>query len=162
MVQGNARIIEPEGQTPGTNQVRRSNSVTGRSPILSPPALAGVVTILLVEDNRDLADAMSLALERCGFRVVTTYDPGHAAGIFTDEPDRWTAVVSDQVMPGMTGLALHARLRAIRSDVCFILCTGFVDHAVERAAHRAGIAAVVVKPFSMDDLVTCIRAARTI
>ncbi len=60
-------------------------------------------------------------------------------------------------MPGMTGLTLHTRLKAMRRNLRFVLCTGFSDGTVERAAHAAGVDAVFLKPVPTERLVARIR-----
>jgi len=55
-------------------------------------------------------------------------------------------VVTDQNMPGMQGVALAAKLHAIRSDCPIILCTGFSDGTTERQAGEAGIVGFFLKP----------------
>jgi PAS domain S-box-containing protein len=121
------------------------------------PTRSGIGSVLLVDDDRNLADATAIGLERLGYRVVTANDPNQAISIFAEAPDRWTAVVSDQTMPGMTGLTLFSRLKAIRPRLRFILCTGFSDGGVERAAYETGIDAVFIKPVPTERLAACIR-----
>ncbi|HUA53960.1 MAG TPA: PAS domain-containing protein [Candidatus Sulfotelmatobacter sp.] len=113
--------------------------------------------VLLVDDDRSLADALTIALQRRGYEVVTANDPSEAISIFAQRPHRWAVVVSDQTMPGMTGLTLHSRLKTIRPDLRFILCTGFSDGSVERAAHGANIDAVFIKPVPLEQLIACVQ-----
>jgi PAS domain S-box-containing protein len=119
----------------------------------APSLCGGTGDVLLVDDDSNLADATAIALERRGYRVVIATDPHRAIATFAEAPARWAVVISDQTMPGMTGLTLHARLAAIRADLRFVLCTGFSDGAVEQAAHAAGIDAVFLKPVPTDRLV---------
>ena len=119
----------------------------------APSLCGGTGDVLLVDDDSNLADATAIALERRGYRVVIANDPHRAIATFAETPERWAVVVSDQTMPGMTGLTLHARLAALRADLRFVLCTGFSDGAVEQAAQAAGIDAVFLKPVPTDRLV---------
>ena len=121
------------------------------------PTPKGTGNVLLIDDDHNLAEATAIALERRGYQVVITHDPGKALALFGDTPERWAVVISDQTMPGMTGLGLHARMKAIRQDLRFVLCTGFSNGTVEQAAQAAGIDAVFIKPVPTDRLVDRIR-----
>lgn len=112
--------------------------------------------ILLVDDDLDLADATALGLQRADYDVVTFNDPVLAIEQYGADPQGWFAIISDQDMPGMTGLALFTQLKAIHGGVLFVLCTGFSDGAVEQEASAAGVGAVLIKPVSTANLSACI------
>ncbi len=114
--------------------------------------------ILLVDDDLDLADATALGLQRADYDVVTFNDPVLAIEQYGANPQGWFAIISDQDMPGMTGLTLFTRLKAIHGGVLFVLCTGFSDGAVEQEASAAGVGAVLIKPVSTANLTACISA----
>jgi DNA-binding NtrC family response regulator len=65
-----------------------------------------------------------------------------------EAPERWDLVVSDQVMPGLTGLALIAKLKEIRPELRAILYTGFEEGITESIASQQGVDALLHKPIS--------------
>jgi signal transduction histidine kinase/CheY-like chemotaxis protein len=109
-------------------------------------AFRGGESVLIVDDDVDLADMLSIALERLGYDVTCCNDPLEALEAFEQDPGAWEVVVSDQVMPGMKGLELIGRLRALRPDCVSVLCTGFADDVSEARALAAGVDMFVLKP----------------
>ena len=60
-------------------------------------------------------------------------------------------VLTDQVMPDVSGIDLAARIHAVRPDLPVVLCTGGNQHD-EHRARRAGIRAILLKPITSRDL----------
>jgi PAS domain S-box-containing protein len=104
--------------------------------------------IMVVDDDEALAEMLASGLERLGYEVVSLTDPREALEAFSEDPDYWNVVVSDQTMPGMKGTTLYQQLRAIRPSVRFILCTGYDDGASTELASESGIVARFLKPVS--------------
>jgi PAS domain S-box-containing protein len=121
-------------------------------------ALRGRERVLVVDDEGDIRDMLSVGLDRLGYEVVAVADPEDAEAAFADDPGAWDVVISDEVMPQMRGMTLFQRLKAINPRLRFILCTGFSNSTTEDTARRAGIDAFFVKPVSADQLAACIRA----
>jgi PAS domain S-box-containing protein len=129
---------------------------TGERPRCVPP---GRENVLVVDDEKTVADVASRMLERLGYRVRTHSDPSLALAFCTREPDWCDLVLTDMTMPGMTGEVLARRLRGIRPDLKIILCSGYADQA-RPAAERleaAGIRRFMMKPFSLDTLSSTVR-----
>jgi PAS domain S-box-containing protein len=120
------------------------------TPALEPQrpidAFRGTESILVVDDERDLLDMMCIGLQRLGYSATGCADPLLALETFRAEPGRFAAVVTDEVMPGLKGSALVAKLREIRPALPIVLCTGFSDGATERQARQAGAAGFFLKP----------------
>jgi len=121
---------------------------------------AGEGRIMLVDDERDVRDMLTIGLGRLGYEVVAISDPIVALETFAADPDKWPVVISDQAMPRMKGLALLERMKLIDPDVRFILCTGFGNTVDEAQALEAGADAFLLKPVSVERLATTIRAAQ--
>lgn len=109
-------------------------------------------TLLVVEDDRDLGQALEDTLRIAGFNVLTTASAEEALALV--ESARPDLVVSDVQMPGEDGHALLARLKARQPDLPVLLMTAYAS--IERAvdAIRAGAADYLVKPFEAEVLVT--------
>jgi signal transduction histidine kinase/CheY-like chemotaxis protein len=88
--------------------------------------------VLIVDDEADLADMLSIGLGRLGYDAVATTDPLAALALFEKDPQAWQAVVTDDMMPGMRGRELASRLRALRPEIPILLCTGHSDAGGEQ------------------------------
>jgi CheY-like chemotaxis protein len=62
-------------------------------------------------------------------------------------------------MPGLTGLELAGLLRKARADIPVILCTGFSQSVDAGAAEAAGINAVIMKPFTRNEIARAVGEA---
>lgn len=114
-------------------------------------------TVLVVDDKEMMRDSVGTTLERAGFEVLTASDGAAAlAMIAKRRPD---VVVTDLRMPGMTGLELIERVRAIDEDLPIVLMTAFgaIDTAVK--AMRLGAFDYLTKPFEGDELIVSIKRA---
>lgn len=121
-----------------------------------PTQLRGRERVLLVDDERELADMLSIGLERLGYEVAVATDPAEALGALAEEPGAWDIVVIASTMPGTTGLALIGELTALRPAPKVIFCTGFHDDITERAAPAPDVD-FLPKPVDVRRLATRIR-----
>lgn len=71
---------------------------------------------------------------------------------FQNEPDAFDAVVTDQTMPGMTGVDLARKLLQIRPQHPIILCTGYSNLVNEEQAKLYGIQGFLMKPLTMKEI----------
>ncbi|MDH3602898.1 MAG: response regulator, partial [Candidatus Tectomicrobia bacterium] len=124
-------------------------SDTARS---EPPPATGQGRILLVDDEADLASAAALLLKDLGYEVSAHTNASEALALFRTEADTLDLVIADQTMPELTGKALAEAVRAIRTDIPIILCTGY-SHVINAAqAEELGIDAFLMKPVEVDAL----------
>jgi PAS domain S-box-containing protein len=119
--------------------------------------LRGSERVLIVDDEVDITDVLSIGLERLGYEVAAVNDAAEALAVFSEEPAVWDAVVTDQLMPGMKGLVLAEKLKSLRSDIVVILCTGLDDGIVDRAARAQGADAFFAKPVEPEQIAATIR-----
>jgi CheY-like chemotaxis protein len=127
----------------------------------SSPPPRGTERILLVDDEVALVQAEQAVLEKLGYRVVTCTSSTHALKLFTRAPDDFDLVISDQMMPNLTGIELVKEMTRIRSTIPVILCTGFsqtLNSITPDEAKSLGIEAVVMKPILMDEIARTIRS----
>lgn len=112
--------------------------------------------ILLVDDDRLVADSEGLMLERLGHAVTVRTDSPEALLAFSQQPREFDLIITDQVMPKMTGTKLALEVLRIRPDMPIILVTGYADSVQESQVKALGIKAFIRKPFSskeMSDLI---------
>ena len=115
--------------------------------------------ILLVDDQADAIDALTMLLEMDGHAVRTAYSGAAALAVVEDfVPD---LALIDVSMPHMSGMQLARLLRSngALAHTRLIALTGFAGEADRQAATDAGFDAHVTKPVSADQLATLI--ART-
>jgi two-component system cell cycle sensor histidine kinase/response regulator CckA len=102
--------------------------------------------VLFVDDEPDLTHIGRQSLERLGYRCDAMSSAAAALAAFRSDPHRWSLVITDHMMPGMTGEALAREMLAIRPDLPIILYTGFGDTITAESARAAGIREFVMKP----------------
>jgi|GEM_PF-1900584 len=102
--------------------------------------------ILLVDDEPLMIEAISLMLERLGYRVTAVSDSRDAWELFSENPDRFDLVITDNQMPHMGGISLAEKMFGRNPHTRIILCTGFGDRLTIRLAQQIGIKAIVYKP----------------
>ena len=113
------------------------------------------MTILLVEDEASLAESVRYNLEREGFRVVVAQDGRAGLERFRAEPP--SLVILDLMLPEMSGLDLCKLIRE-ESQAPIIMLTAKDSEADKVAGLELGADDYVVKPFSMRELVSRVRA----
>jgi signal transduction histidine kinase/ActR/RegA family two-component response regulator len=115
------------------------------------PALSG--RVIVVDDNRDAADTLAMALRQHGAVVQTTYCARDALGVLAPESD--VAVIADLGMPELDGFELARRIRADVSNarVRLIALSGWGQLEDRARAKAAGFDAHFTKPADIDALV---------
>ncbi len=111
--------------------------------------------LLLVEDERSIAEGLKVGLEAEGFQVAWARDGGEAVSAWErTQPD---LIVLDLMLPGMSGTEVCRTIRA-RSDVPILMLTAR-DAEVDRVVGlEIGADDYMTKPFSTRELVARIRA----
>jgi DNA-binding NtrC family response regulator len=120
-------------------------------------ASEGGERVLIVDDDMDVADMLSIGLGRFGYEVATLNDPAEALAAFSEDPDGWDVAVIDRVMPEMDGIALASQLRAIRADLRVILCTGLNDGTFDSAQESQAFDLFYTKPVAPEEIAGGIR-----
>ncbi len=119
----------------------------------------GTERVLLVDDEPQVADSLRLGLQQLGY-TVEWHGPGlDALEFFRKDPDQIDIVVTDQMMPGVTGLALAADVRLLRPEMPVIIYTGFAESVSTELAECAGIKEILHKPLTAHKLALAIRRA---
>jgi len=117
-----------------------------------PAASQTKATVLLVDDEEMVSQVLTRGLQRLGYRVIAHTDSRKALADFSQTPDLFDVVVTDQIMPHMSGVRLTRKIRDQRPDIPIILFTGFRDSFNENQAREAGVSEFILKPSSHRDL----------
>ncbi len=104
--------------------------------------------ILLIDDEGVLVEMNAKILERLGFQVTTRNSSIEALSTFLNKPDAYDLVITDQTMPGMTGVDLARRMLQVRPELPIILCTGYSSLVSEEKARSMGIKGFAYKPIT--------------
>ena len=88
---------------------------------------------------------------------MTFNDPLEALGKIRSDPDSFDLVITDMVMPQMTGADLARQIQEARKTLPIIICTGHNDLIDDQMARETGIAALIMKPFAVQEISTAIR-----
>lgn len=110
--------------------------------------------VIVADDDAELRGLVGRTVRRLGHLVLEVTDGErlqHLVDAF-DRDQRPALIISDVRMPRRDGLRVLAQLRTRDWYTPFILLTAFASPEVEDAARALGAAAVLSKPFSMDDL----------
>jgi signal transduction histidine kinase/CheY-like chemotaxis protein len=121
------------------------------------PTTDGREVILLVDDEEMMVDVTGRILNRLGFDVVGKTSSLDALEAFQKEPDKFDLVLTDQVMPNMTGTQLAEELISIRSDIPIILCSGFPENVSPDQLEKIGIREFIAKPITKEEIGKTIR-----
>ena len=118
--------------------------------------LRGRERVLVVDDEIDITDMLSIGLERLGYEVAALDDPAEAVEIVAEAPELWDVVVTDHLMPNLNGLELGSKLKGLRADLIVILCTGLNDGTIEERTRLRGIDAFFPKPVEPEQIAATI------
>lgn len=84
-------------------------------------------SVLLVDDNEDVLDVLTVFFEKAGAEVAAVSDPEVALEALQEAPEAWDLLITDFDMPTMTGAELARRAKNLRRDLPIILMTGYPD-----------------------------------
>jgi two-component system, cell cycle sensor histidine kinase and response regulator CckA len=114
-------------------------------------------TLLLVEDSQPVRDLAARVLRRRGYTVLEAEDGVAALRVHRSFQNRIDLLVTDLVMPGMSGYEVAERLRQLRPDLPVLFMSGFTEAEAELDGVRDGDQPVLKKPFAPADLAAMVR-----
>ncbi|WP_051334015.1 two-component system VirA-like sensor kinase [Mesorhizobium sp. WSM3224] len=113
-------------------------------------------TILVVDDDRPLMQLAEEMLAALGYEPVGFDRTPAALSAFRTDPERFDLVLTDEVMPEMTGIELSGHLHRIRPDLPVVLMTGYGRPLRSRQLTAAGISEVIKKPLLSAAVAQCL------
>jgi two-component system cell cycle sensor histidine kinase/response regulator CckA len=114
--------------------------------------------VLIVDDEVDMADMLSIGLERLGFQTVTVQNPLLALAAIEEDPSAFDALLTDQIMPGMHGTELIREARRVAPRLRTVLCTAYVEHSAGAERLTLGADAVLYKPVEIQAVAEALAA----
>jgi len=119
--------------------------------------VGGNETILLVEDEQRVREVATRILERAGYRVLPAGHGEEALSLAERHEGPIQLLITDIVMPNMSGKALADRLAEVRPDTPVVYMSGYTDNAIVHHGVLDEGTAYVQKPFTPDGLLRKVR-----
>ncbi|MES1174020.1 MAG: ATP-binding protein [Myxococcales bacterium] len=142
-------IYLPERERPGLSEYPES---------IAAPATGGAETVLLVEDESQVRKLVFEVLQSRGYHVLAAKDALEAIPLEENFPDRIDLLITDVVMPGMSGRELAQHLSATRPGTKVLFISGYTDDALLRHGASSPGTGFLQKPFALEDLLLRVRA----
>ncbi len=117
----------------------------------------GTETVLLAEDEQDVREVAREFLESGGYKVLEACNGADALRLVAEHKGSIDLLVTDMVMPGMTGQELAARLQQQRTGLSVIYMSGYSEHAAAEAAQADASVRLLTKPFSRGAILRTVR-----
>lgn len=118
----------------------------------APPVVRGTGAVLVVEDDPRLRDVMAMMLEALGYNAKVASSPQEALVWCLDAGRHFDLLLTDVIMPGMSGLDLVERVKAVRPDLKVLLVSGYPPESVTPPGALGTGRDYLQKPFSTSDL----------
>lgn len=115
--------------------------------------------VLFIDDDEALAELGSKLLTTLGYRVTTYTESQRALEQFMANPTYFDLMITDLIMPGLTGEKLAMEILKRRPDMPIIVSTGFRGRMSEERLNDIGIKGILYKPITIYHLATVIRQA---
>ena len=118
--------------------------------------------ILVIDDEEDICEMTKLLLEKAGHDVTCTTDSRVAARLLKEQP--FEAVITDMLMPDKDGLEVMADIRRHHPTVRIIAASGggrVSSDSYLHIARKSGAHALLSKPFTLPELLSCVETAFT-
>jgi signal transduction histidine kinase/ActR/RegA family two-component response regulator len=128
-------------------------------PTQSPQEVTRRLRILFVDDEPAIARMGRRVLERLGHSVKSFESATLALEELSVNPNAFDVLVTDQTMPGMTGLELARRCLELRPDLPIVLSSGFSEDISEQMLRKNRIREFVMKPIVSQELANAIGRA---
>jgi FixJ family two-component response regulator len=113
--------------------------------------------IAVVDDDRSIRNAIQDLLNAAGY-ATSAFDSARNF-LASSLRANVACLVTDMRMPGMTGLELHEQLATTGAQIPTVIITAHPAGLTPDGARKAGIASFLIKPFTPDELLECVRKA---
>jgi PAS domain S-box-containing protein len=128
------------------------------TPVRAPsPLKKGTETLLLIEDDPALRELLCESLGAGGYTVLVADGGARAMEIAQEYAGAIQLIVTDVIMPGLTGRQAAEQIKASRAEVEILFISGYTDDAIVRHGVLEPGARFLSKPFTPDALLTKVR-----
>ena len=112
--------------------------------------------VLVVEDEEGVRDIVCRILRKAGYEVQAAGDPREALQLYRTDGPRVDALLTDIIMPGMSGTQLAAELRRLHPDLPVLFMSGYTSGPAPGGQELPADAPLLNKPFQSDQLLTAL------
>lgn len=119
--------------------------------------LRGGETVLIVEDERAVRNIAKSTLEKFGYTVLTAADGEEALKVYADFTRKIDVLLTDIMMPNLSGTELADLLLAQQSDLIVIFMSGYTNDTIGRKGVLTENINFIQKPFSPVSLAKSVR-----
>jgi two-component system, cell cycle sensor histidine kinase and response regulator CckA len=137
----------------------RQTAADGTRTAVANPAQPGHETVLLVEDEESVRRLLVHLLKKRGYEVVEASSGEEGLRIFKQRGTEIHLVLTDVVMPGMSGPSMAEKLREVRPDTPIVFMSGYTDDVLARTGVLAAGMSFLQKPLRPDVLAAKLREA---
>ena len=109
--------------------------------------------VLVIDDEAAIRQVIRRTLEAFGYRVVTAEGGPEALSTYVQRQAEIGAVITDMMMPAMSGVATINALLQVNANVRIIVLTGLATDAQKKEAMAAGASEFLAKPFTIERLI---------
>ena len=113
--------------------------------------------MLVVDDDVSVSKFLAEVLRDGGYAVRVFNDSSAALVYLEENIDQLSVLVTDQIMPQVSGLQLSKRAKELRPTLPVILITGYTQTSDLMQVQQLGLESCLKKPFTMDDLLLELR-----
>jgi CheY-like chemotaxis protein len=121
------------------------------------PAMGGQETVLVVEDQAEVRRYAAAALRLYGYQVMEAANVDEALLLWEREGKHIDLILTDVVMPGLSGRELADRLKELRPGIKELFMSGYTDDTIVHHGVRQKDAEFIQKPFTPDQLAIKVR-----
>ena len=125
--------------------------------VAAAPPRGGSETVLVVDDEMEVQALLQTALSRWGYTVLGATSPSEALRLAGRHPTPIDLLVTDMVMPEMSGAVLAERLSALHPDMATLFMSGYADYAAESIPEGRARTGFLQKPFGPDTVARVVR-----
>lgn len=115
-------------------------------------ALRGTETILLVEDNDNVRELTTIMLGRLGYQILVAANGNQALALLEEKQPAIDLLLTDLVMPEMSGRELSDRVRALYPKIAVLYCSGYTEDTFVRHGLASENLHFIGKPFTLQQL----------
>ena len=113
--------------------------------------------ILFLDDNETIVNSAQNMLQYLGYKVTIFTDGREALKAFSEKPSEFDLVITDYVMPDLTGVDIAEKMIRIRVDIPIILCTEDSELISSKKAVALGFRGLILKPFNYREFAGLVR-----
>lgn len=130
------------------------------APWATPSPVGNGLKVLLVDDDSHGRETLAVGLRRRGHAVTEASNGSYALKLVEESPAGFDVIVTDQIMPGMTGMDLAEQVRGFAPHIPVFLISGYTGPVDDASLQEKGILQLFMKPINVSELDTVLRAAK--